>query len=197
MRDGVEAGGRTGVSWDENQLAILWAGGRPLEVVLAANGLVVVIDTKQRHVQVVPWEVEVVRVAAKEGDSKLRSENQPNIRELPVPVKIILPTLVQSDDIAAQSGCRERLLLDRNHLGAPGTQRFRGTHIWFCCSNDSGSDVFDADQLIELEVRSLRLFVPGWSIETCLQIVGLRGADLLQRVGRNMMIGQNEPVGRN
>src|SRR5205807_3969298 len=63
LRDGQVAGGPAGVSGNEGELALLRAARRPLEVVLAARRLAVLVGAQERYVQVVAREVEVVRIA--------------------------------------------------------------------------------------------------------------------------------------
>ncbi len=64
----VEPVGPAGMAGDEDQLAVARALGTPLQVVLDLGRLAVLVDAEEADVEVVAGILEVVRVAAEEGD---------------------------------------------------------------------------------------------------------------------------------
>ena len=87
------------------------------------HGLPVLIDAHERHVYVEAREVEVVRVAAEEGGLKLRHEDEPHVRVLVIAIEVVLPALVERDNVAAQARRPRRLGLDGLDGGAARGQR--------------------------------------------------------------------------
>ena len=92
----------------------------PLQIVLELGRLAVLVDAEEADVEIVARILEVVRVAAEEGDVLLRREDQPHVGVLLVAVEMVLPALVERDHVAAQPGLVERFLFDRVHHGAAG-----------------------------------------------------------------------------
>src|SRR4029079_491952 len=96
--------------------------------------LIVLVNANEGHVDVEPWEVEVVRIATKERSLKFGNENQTNVGVFLVTIKIVLPALVKRDYVRTQAGCFQRLCFDRRDLSAPRGERFRVSRVWLHCS---------------------------------------------------------------
>src|SRR6185436_12250039 len=99
---------------------------RPLEIVFNLNGLVVFVDTKQRHIQIVTGEVEVVGISSEKRDRKLRSKDQPHVSVLLVAIKIVLSALVERNHIASQTGLLGGFFFYRGDSRLPRCVGFRG-----------------------------------------------------------------------
>src|SRR5688500_1343622 len=96
--------GRTGMARNEHHIALDRAGGAPAKIMLGAEWLTVVVDAEKTNVEVEARILEVVGVAAEESDVVLRGHHEANIGELPVLIEVILPALVERDDLTAQLG---------------------------------------------------------------------------------------------
>src|ERR1700742_4654617 len=104
MGDGVQSRSRTRIAGHENETAVFRAFSGPLEVVLRADRLIVLVNTNERHVDVETREVEVVRIAAEERGLKLRREDQTHVGVFLVTIELILTALVERHDVRAQAG---------------------------------------------------------------------------------------------
>ena len=112
-RDRVEPIGVARMAGDEDQLILRGAVLAPLEVMLDLGRLAVLVDAEKADVEIVARIREVVRIAAVEGDLLLRSEHQANVRVMLETIEVILPALIERDDLAlAGSVFFPRLLLD-------------------------------------------------------------------------------------
>ena len=60
---------------EENEASLLRSGSGPLEVVGRLHWLIVFINTNERHVDIEPRKIEIVRIAAKKRCLKLRNKN--------------------------------------------------------------------------------------------------------------------------
>jgi hypothetical protein len=107
---------------------------------------------------------------------------------------MIPAALVQGHHVAAQAGLVLRLLLDLGHdrptrldgfLGV-GRCRHRGIH--------AGGDILDGLQDVQFEIHALDLLGQGPGHEAVAQIVLLLGAELLQRVGADVMVRDDQAV---
>ena len=114
----VEAVRRAGMAGDENEVAGFWSGLAPLEEVRRVNRLAVLVDAEETDVEVEARILEVVGVAAEEGDGVLRREDEADIGVFLVAVQVILAALVERDHVAAQFRLVERFFLDSGHDGA-------------------------------------------------------------------------------
>ena len=136
---------------DEHQFAVARAGLAPLQVMRRLRGLAVLVGAEQADVEVEARVLEVVRVAAEEGDLLFGREDQPDVGVFLVAVEVILAALVEGDHVAAQAGLVERLLFDGGHDRAAGLEggfvrqagRDRGVH--------ARGDILDAHQHVQLE----------------------------------------------
>ena len=91
--------------WPETKTSSssLRAGLAPLQVVLDLGRLAVLVDAEEADVEVVARILEVVRIAAEEGDLLLRGEDQAHVGVLLEAIEVILAALVERDDVAAQA----------------------------------------------------------------------------------------------
>ena len=80
MRHGVQPVGLARMAGNEHQLAVARAGEAPFQVVFDLGRLAVLVDAEEADVEVVSRVLEVVRVAAEEGDLLLGRKDQPHIR---------------------------------------------------------------------------------------------------------------------
>ena len=70
-------------------------------------------------------------------------------------------------------------------------------HAWFQCAGDARGYVLDGHQHVQLQIRGFDLIGLRFRIETVPQIIVLGAAHLLQRVGADVMVGDDEAVRRN
>jgi len=177
----------------ERQFAISGAIGREPEKVRGLRWLAVFVDSQQRHVQVVPWEREVVRVPTKERGAELGSEHQPDILVALVSVKMVGAAMVERDDVAAPLAALGAGLFDARHLGL-----LRLAEVWtgftLCRLVDAVGDVRDLDELIDLDLGTFHLGSTGLGKETVFHQVVLGRRELLDASAGAMVIGQDQPV---
>ena len=111
---------------DEDQLIVRRPGRAPLQVMLDLGRLAVLVGAEEADVQVEARILEVVRVAAVEGDLLFGGEDQADIGVFLEAVEVVLAALVERDDVAAQPGLVQRFLLDVGHDAAAGQERLPG-----------------------------------------------------------------------
>lgn len=123
---------------------------------LQARGrLAVFVDAKERHVEVVVRELEVVGVAAKEGDVLLGGEDQADVSVFFVAVEVVLAALEERDHVAAEAGFVRLFFFDGVGHRAAGFLRFGGVHVRLDRGVHFGGDVLDALQHVEFQVDAL------------------------------------------
>src|SRR2546430_16400229 len=61
----------------------------------------ILVSPQERDVEVVTREVEVVGIAAEEGDGELGREDEADVLEAAVPVQIVAAAVIKRDDVAA------------------------------------------------------------------------------------------------
>ena len=159
----VEPVGAAGMAGDEDELAVLRARRAPLEVMLGVGGLAVLVGAEEADVEVVAGILEVVGIAAEEGDVELGREDEPDVGVLLVRVEVVLPALIERDHVAAQAGLVVRFLLDR----APSpprraTRRGVVVHARLDRRVHPVGHVLDRDQHVQLEVGGLHLLGAGF-----------------------------------
>src|SRR5690606_34028610 len=104
MVEGVEAARRARVADDDRQVAVAAARLAPGEVVLGLERLAALVDAEEGDVKAVARVLEVVGGAAEEGDGLLGSEDEADIREPLVAIKMVPPPLIEGDDLGEQAG---------------------------------------------------------------------------------------------
>ena len=90
--------------------------------------LAVLVGPEQAHVEIEAGKLEVVGIAAEEGDLAFGSEDEADVGVLLRPVEVIGAALEERDDVASQAGLLERLLLDRRHRLAAGGEGVVSRH---------------------------------------------------------------------
>ena len=164
LRDGEPARGAARVAGDEGELALLGAALGPGEVVLRLDGLAVLVDAHEGDVQIVAGELEVVRVAAEEGDGVLGGEHQAHVLEAAVLVEVVLAALVERHHVAAHLVTGGALLLDLGHLGLEGVRVLLAGEALGGLVEAVG-DVGDVGELVDLHGRALDLLGGGLRVE--------------------------------
>ncbi len=195
---GQQPVGATRVTRHEDRLARFRTLGAPTEGVGRHRGLAVLVRTQERHVEVVPGEIEVVGVATERGDVHLRGEDHAQVFEALVAKEQVLAPVVQVHEFAAgavhvvsDAGLFERVrhrverrvkLLGRHALG-------RFAHL--------GRDVFGRLELLRLGVGANHFLGQGLGHEGLLQIVHLlHRRQRAQAVVGAVVVGHDEAVVR-
>ena len=184
----------TGMSGDEHQFAVLRTRGGELQEVLHPRRLAVLVGAEETDIEVVAWELEVVRVAAVERDLRFRREGEAHVRVFLEAIEMIGATLPERDDVRAQVGLVEgRLLNLGHHLAARGkggsgrgVLRNRGVHL--------RGHVLDGLQHVQFEIETLHLVRQRLRGEAVAQIIFLLRADLLESVRADVMIRDEKAV---
>ena len=153
----IQAVGLAGIPGHEHQVVLLQPRRIPLQVVRRLDRLAVLVDAEEADVEIVAGILEVVRIAAEEGDVLLGREDQPHVGVFLVAVEVVQPALVERDHVAPQAGLVERLLLDGVHhraalflrLGRAGGRLHRRV--------DPLGHVLDAHQHVQFRVGALEL----------------------------------------
>ena len=99
---------------DEDQFVVAGPVLAPFQVVLDLGRLVVLVDAEEADVEVVARILEVVGIAAEEGDLLLRGEDQADVGVLLVAIEVILAALVEGDDVAAAGSGLVRAIPSRS-----------------------------------------------------------------------------------
>ena len=158
------------------------------------DGLVVLVDAEEADVEIVARVGEVVGIAAEEGDVKFGREHQPHVGVLLVLVEVIDFARVERDHVAAQAGGGGAILFDRAHGDALRLARFRGRHARLGPGVHLGGHVLDPHQNVQFQVRALAFLGPCPRVEAGLHVVGAFGAEFLDAVGADVMVGKGQPV---
>ena len=78
--------------------------------------------------------------------------------------------------------------------GAPGEKGLLGGHLRFDGGVDAVANVFDAHEHVQFEVQAPFLLVAGPGVKAVAQIIVILVAELLQGVGADMVVGNDEAV---
>jgi hypothetical protein len=105
---------------------------------------------------------------------------------------MVLAASVECDDIATQAAFLERSLFDAGHLGLAGLKGFAGRHLWLHRSVDALRDVFDGDELVQLQIGRLELVGRRLGGKAVAVVVVLGRGKLVQGVGADVMVGDHE-----
>ncbi len=161
---------------------------------LDLRGLVVLVDAEEADVQVVARELEVVGVAAEEGDRMFRRKDQANIGVLLEAIEMVESAVIKRDHVTPESGSVERFLLYRVHRSPSGLVRLRRTHASVHRRADPSGHVLDALQNVQFQVHTADLLRERLGVKAFLEQVSVLCAELLEAVGADMMICHDEPV---
>jgi len=165
-----------------------------VQVILGSRRFVCLVSPEHTDIKIEAREIEIVWVAAKLGDRKLRCENQTHVVVAFVVVKIVDATVVQRYHVAADALIRAAALLE---LSLFGMQSFVGHFA--ALAGRSGLNFFgyvaNFDQLVEFEIGALALLGgrcrgitdPG-------EILLLRG-DLFQTIDNAVVIRHHQSLG--
>ena len=104
----------------EHEVAVGHAVVGPRQMVLHPGRPSMLVGAEEADVEVEPGKLEVVGVAAKEGDLLLRREDQPHVGVLLRAVEVVGASLIERDHVTPQSGRRQRLLFDLGHRRPAG-----------------------------------------------------------------------------
>ena len=180
---------------DEHQVARVDALCAPGQVVLGLPGLALVPDAEEGAVEVVARELEVVGVAAEEGDPLLGREDQAHVGEALVAVQVVLRAAVQGHDLAVEPAARLGRGLDGGDGLAPrGVGLGRGEPLGR--ARDRAADVLDGPQDEQRQVRAGQLLRARGGVEPVAQQVALGGRELLDPIAPHVVVGQHQAVGR-
>src|SRR5258706_4109727 len=97
---------------NENKITIARALRIPFQILFALNRTPVVVHAKQREVEVISWEREVVGIAAEECHLLLWSKHEPYVGVFLVSVQPVLAALIERDDIGSKTRLIEAFLLN-------------------------------------------------------------------------------------
>ena len=179
LRQRVQPLRGSGMAGNEHQLAIGRALRIPLEIVLAADGLPVLIHAKQREVQVIPRIREVVRIAAKERDLLLRRENDPNIGVFLVAIQPVFSALIQRDHVGTEAGLFQTFAFDRgDHVLALG-EFLLGVASSLESILHASRHVLHRDQDVHFEIGRFNLFFRCACVEARFDVIVFRCRILL------------------
>lgn len=189
-----EAARTAGVAGDKCQLALGRAIPAPLEVVGDLDRLVVLVNSEQAKIEVETGILKIVGIASEEGDLLFGREGQADIGVTFESVEMVLSTLIQRHHVAAQACLVEGFFFDfRDDLPA-GSEGVLGTHAGRHGGVHPGRHVGDGLENIEFQVHAFQLLGGGSRVESVAQVVLFLAAELLDRVGADMVVGNDEAV---
>ena len=194
LRGGEQTARAAGVAGDKGEFAFLGAVGGPFQEVGGFDGLAVFVDAEEAHIEVVAGEFEVVGVAAVEGDLRLGGEDEADVGVALKAVEVVGAALIEGDDVAAEAGFFAGFFFDLGDdlaagEGGVGTGEGGGNG-----GVDARGDVFDGLEDVYLEVVALDLVGGGFGVEAVAEVILVLGAHLLERVGADVMVGDDEAV---
>lgn len=181
---------------EEHEVAFLRAGEVPLEEMIHLGRLAVFVGAKDRDIEIVAGILEVVGIAAEERRLLLGREDEADVGVNLVAVKVVARALVERDDVAAQAGGVEGFLFDRGLGGVARGEHLGGRHVGAHRGVHLGGDVLDRLEHVELEVDALELLGARAGVEAVEQEVLFLGAELEDRVEADVVIRDDEAVGR-
>ena len=197
FRHGHLAAGSPGMSRDEDQFPICGTVGTPFQIVLDLSRLPILVNPEETNIQIVARVLEIVRIAAIERDLLFGSENQPHISVFLEPVKLVGSSLVEGNDIAAQPRFIERFLLDGGLHRAAGGESVLRVHLGFDRGIHSFRDIFDADQHVQLEIKTPFFFLGCARVKTFAHVIMIFITEFLQRVRAHMVVRHDQSRWRN
>src|SRR5207237_837098 len=101
---GEQPAGAAWMAGDENEIVFRGAFLAPFQIMLDLRGLAVFVSAKEADIQVEPRVFEVIRITTEESNLLFGREDQPDIGVAFEAIKVIEPSLVKRDHIAAQTG---------------------------------------------------------------------------------------------
>src|SRR5262245_30649306 len=104
----------------KNQISVGRARGRKLKIIFYLGRLPGFVGAKKADIQIMPRELEVIRVTAIEGDLLFWRENNPNIGVTLVKVEMISAALPECDHVGTQPRFVERCLFNLGNDLSPG-----------------------------------------------------------------------------
>ena len=129
LRHRVEAMGRSGMAGGEGQIAGLRVRLGVAQIVGAGvERLAVEVDAQIGDVEVVARELEVVGIAAEEGDRLLGREHQPHVLVAAVLVEIVDAAVIELDHVAADVVVVAGAFAARSSPSRPSGPRRRPPH---------------------------------------------------------------------
>ena len=179
---------------NEGQLALGSPLFGPLQGVGHLHRLAVFVGAEKADIEVEARILEVVGIAAEEGDLLLGGEHQAHIGVLLEPVQMVRPALIQGHHIGAETRGVQRLLLDGRHHPATGLHRLGRRHVGRHRGVDPLGDIGDGLEHVELEVHARDLLGLGTGVEPIAQVVLLGAGDLLESIGSDVVIRQDQAV---
>ena len=122
---------------------------------LDVRRLPVLVNPEYADIEVEPWIFEIIRVTAVKGHLLFRGKNEADIIIALVAVEMICAALIESHDVAAQSGLLFAFLLDQgNGAGARAARPVRRL-ARFHGGIHAGRNILDGSQDIQLEISGL------------------------------------------
>ena len=184
-----------GMSRDEDQIALFYSHGRPLQIVLEMSRLSVFVDPEECDVQIVAGIGEVVRIASEKGDIELRRKHQSHVRVLFVFVQVVNLPGIKSDDVTAQSGRGRAVFLDLRHGGPLSLSEFCRRHVRLHACIHLVRDILNPYQFVQLQVRALGFFGLGFGVKAGLDVVVSLAGKLLDTSRSDVVVGDVRPSG--
>lgn len=162
----------------------------------SVRGAAVLICPEERHIQAVTGIGEIVRVAAKGGDAVFRGEDQPDVGVLLVAVQVVFSARVEGHDFAASVRIGGAFLLDPGHIGPAGPSGLGGRSARGDTLLHFARNVLHGNENIRFQVRARFLLRLSGSVEAVLHVVVFAAAELLDALGRDVMVGEQQTSGR-
>ena len=156
------------------------------------------VDPQVADIEVVARKLEIVGIAAEEGDRLLRREHQPHVLVTAVLVEIVDAAVIELDDVAADVRLRCRSI--RRAMIARSAFKRVGEGLPVLAGNgpvDAIGHVGDIDELIDLDVGTLDLVFCFARVEAGGDEILRRRRELLDAGAGAMMIGLHQAVWRN
>ena len=181
---------------DEDEIAVLRAALAPLQVVRRMHRLAVLVRAEEADVEVVARILEVVGIAAEEGDADFRREDEPDVGVFLVAIEVVLAALEERDHVAAEAAssardsCSIALITPRRAACAAAVVMPGVTD-----GVDARGDVLDRLQNVQLEVDALHFVGLRLRVVAGRDVVVVLGGDLGQAVQPDVMVRQRQTVG--
>ena len=195
LADGQLPVGFPGMAADESQFAIARAFRIPFQKMLDLGRLAVFVSAENADIEIVARILEVIGIAAVKGHLLLGREDDPHIVVAFVAIQMVNAALVKRDDIGAQPGLVLALLFNRGDGGVARVGRLIARHsrLHARCSPRSVTSSID---MSTFSSRSVALISSGLRlrVETVAHVIVFLAADFLERVGADVMIGDDETV---
>ena len=165
--------------------------------VLRLDRLAVLVGAEETDVETEARILEVIHVATERRDTVLGRHDEPHVGVFLVAVQMIFAALIECDHVATEACFIERNSFSMAAVIARRSGECLGRlHLRRDCRIDALGHVFDGLQHVQFKIGTFQLFVRSLRVIAVVEVILVLGAELLQRVGADVVVGDDQAVRR-